>query len=164
MSGGGAPRSWSEREVRSGPKLPPPPRGRKAPRDPPGSGPLASRSPPVGCQLLPAAASRSSPPRPLGSFSSSLDSAWGFAGFWEIKTASNSGGALPGQTGPRGPCAPGYRPRLRAPCFGEPSSRRPRLRLCLPKWGPPFRSLGQRLPSCLGFSPRSLGGAVETAR
>lgn len=45
-----------------------------------------------------------------------LDSAWGFAGFWEIKTASNSCGAMPGQTGPGGPCAPGYQPG--APCSG----------------------------------------------
>lgn len=39
-----------------------------APRDPPGPGLLACRSPPVRCQLPPAAASRSSPPRPLGPF------------------------------------------------------------------------------------------------
>lgn len=78
---------------------------------------------PVSACPVPAPARRSlavvpSPaPRPL---SSSLDSAWGFAGFWEIKTASNSGGALPGQTGPGGPCAPGYRPRAGAPGFGGP--------------------------------------------
>lgn len=37
-------------------------------RDPPGPGPLASRPPPARCQLQPAAAPRSSPPRPLGPF------------------------------------------------------------------------------------------------
>lgn len=88
------------------PGLAPPP----APR-PPRAWP--ARLPGSACPV-PAPARRSpavlpSPaPRPL---SSSRDSAWGFAGFWEIKTASNSGGAPPGQTGLGGPCAPGYRPR-----------------------------------------------------
>lgn len=40
----------------------------QAPRDPPGPGPLASRSPPVRCQPPPAAASRSSPPGPSAPF------------------------------------------------------------------------------------------------
>lgn len=83
--------------------------------------------PPRGWPLLPPglrlSGASSLPPQPRGPPLPGpsapfilLDSAWGFAGFWEIKTASNSGGAMPGQTGPGGPCAPGYRPR--APCSG----------------------------------------------
>lgn len=42
--------------------------GPVAHKTPQGAGPVASRAPPVRCQLPPAAASRSSPPRPLGPF------------------------------------------------------------------------------------------------
>ena len=118
---GGGRRGSRRREgaARSGPP------GSALPRWAGSSGPpraWPSRLPVSACPV-PAPARRSlavvpSPaPRPL---SSSLDSAWGFAGFWEIKTASNSGGALPGQTGPGGPCAPSYRPRAGAPGFGGP--------------------------------------------
>lgn len=118
------------------------PRGR-LPGTPQGLALSPPGSPPVRCQFPPAAASQSPTSPAPRSLSSSLDSAWGFAGFWEIKTASNSGGALPGQTGPGGPCAPGYGPRAGAPGFGAPGKGRrakvqaPRLPRSsrLPKWG-----------------------------
>lgn len=84
-----------------------------------------------------------------------LDSAWGFAGFWEIKTASNSGGVLPGQTGPGGPCALGY--RLAAPSSGgRAQARAMPPRLC----GGPLRSLWPQLQRRPGFLAQVVGGAV----
>lgn len=128
-----------------------------APRGPPLPAPSAGfsgppkvwpSSLPVSACRVPAPARRSSAVLPFPAprlLSSSLDSAWGFAGFWEIKTASNSGGASPEQTGPDGPCAPGYRPL--PPSYrplpgrpvrgGGPSSRHPSSGdgFHLPKWG-----------------------------
>lgn len=139
----------------------PPPLAQQAPWDPPGSGP--SRLPVSACPV-PAPARRSptvlpSPaPRPL---SSSLDSAWGFAGFWEIKTASNSRGAPPGQTGPGGPCAPGYRPRPGRPGRGGgPTSRHPDSGdgPRLPKWGAHVRNPGQGPGAASVSCPRSREG------
>lgn len=130
-------------------------------------GPVAHRTPqglamsPPGLRLS-GASSRSPQPRspPLPGPSAPfifLDSAWGFAGFWEIKTASNSGGALPGQTGPGGPCAPGYRPG--APGSGG-RAQTPAMppKLCVG----PLRSLWPQLERCPGFPAQVVGGAVVT--
>lgn len=120
-------------------------------------GPVAHKTP-QGLALLPpglrlsGASSRPPQPRgpPLPGPSAPfilLDSAWGFAGFWEIKTASNSGGAMPGQTGPGGPCAPGYQPG--APCSGG--------RAQAPAMPPRLCVLGGRVP--LEVSGRGLSAA-----
>lgn len=122
---------------------------------------------PVSACPVPAPARRSpavlpSPaPRPL---SSSLDSAWGFAGFWEIKTASNSGGAPPGQTGPGGPCAPGYRPRPGRPGRGGGlSSRHPGSGDASQSGGPMLEVSGSS-PGADSVSRPGCRGSVETSR
>lgn len=141
------------------------PRAGQAPRPP---RPLPSRLPISACpvpapvrrslEVLPSLATR-----PL---SSSLDSAWGFAGFWKIKTASNSGGALPGQTGPGGPCAPGRRALAGRGRGGGPSSSHPGSRDAsrVAKWGAPFRTLGQRPGSCSVSRVGQREGPAESPR
>lgn len=164
--GRGARAGLREGAARGGPPAPAP-TSRAGSSGPPRAQPSRRR---VSACPVPAPARRSlavlpSPaPRPL---SSSLDSAWGFAGFWEIKTASNSGGALPGQTGPGGPCAPSYQPRAGAPGKGGgPSSRHPgsgeasRLR----KWGPVLEILGSGRGTASVSRPGRREGPVETAR